>query len=609
MKKILIFIALFLLMLHSFSENFYIDKYDVQIFVSKDNILKIVEIIDVHFNNPSHGIFRKIPLGNYVKRNDGSSYYNSAQVLNFHSSNLVSTERNSNSIIYKLGNPDKKITGSKKYVLSYDYVLSPNSIKENEFYFNIIGTDWDVDINKVNFIVYMPKEFNKEKVGFSIGRAGVKGYDSRLEFNVIDKQIYGTVNSKMFPNEALTIRLELPEGYFEKRVDSQSLFYIYFSLIICLIAYAIWFLFGRDRTIISAVNFKPPKGYNSAQIGMLYNESFDCDSLASLFLYFATKGYLKINSTASDIFLIKTADCCEKDDMAVKFFDSIFANSDEVSLKSLRLSNQYVSIIEEYMGQMNKFKNQIYIKSSISFFNYLIPVCCCFVLLLIFFYCSNCYSYDSLFGDSAFILIFPLVALCQLIKTLCDYSNKPFSIISNLLFLAIFGGVPLFVAITVFGMFQTITSNASIVSFVCLIIAIICAYNMPKKSDNGRRILGNILGFKKFLETAEKHRIEKLMERDSSYIHNMLPFALALGIDGKWVELVSQISSYSTPLWYEGELTPDSWHNLRTNFGNSVKSTVVKINSKNSSNDHTNSGFSGGGFAGGGSGGGGGGSW
>ena len=123
----------------AFAENFYITNYDVKINVDKNKIAHVTEIIDTYFTNSSHGIYRTIPLkGNTV--------------TNIHVSeeNKISVEGDDKKI--KIGNPDRYITGNHQYIISYDYNFTDN---KNEFYYNIIGTEWDTEIKRVSFSVTM----------------------------------------------------------------------------------------------------------------------------------------------------------------------------------------------------------------------------------------------------------------------------------------------------------------------------------------------------------------------------------------------------------------------------------------------------------------------
>ena len=74
-RKLLLFLFL-TFFLFPFSVNakeaFDIKKYDVNVDVGIDNTLKITEDITVFFNESRHGIIRKIPYINEVKRLDGT---------------------------------------------------------------------------------------------------------------------------------------------------------------------------------------------------------------------------------------------------------------------------------------------------------------------------------------------------------------------------------------------------------------------------------------------------------------------------------------------------------------------------------------------------------
>ena len=110
--------------------------------------------------------------------------------------------------------------------------------------------------------------------------------------------------------------------------------------------------------------------------------------------------------------------------------------------------------------------------------------------------------------------------------------------------------------------------------------------------------------FKKFIETVEKHRLEILAKQNPDYIHQITPFAYALGIDGIWMEKISQLSNIIKPDWYDAEYSSDSLVGLRN------LADIISNSAKNSYSSSSSGGScGGGGCSGGGSGGGGGGSW
>ena len=124
---------------------------------------------------------------------------------------------------------------------------------------------------------------------------------------------------------------------------------------------------------------------------------------------------------------------------------------------------------------------------------------------------------------------------------------------------------------------------------------------MPKRNIQGTRILGAILGFKKFLETAEASRIRTLAKENPMYCFDMLSYAFVLGVYEGWIEKIKGIM-INNPQWWEGSFNPHTFSKTMNSI-NSASSPSVS----NGGISHSSSG--GGGCSGGGGGGGGGGSW
>lgn len=114
-------------------------------------------------------------------------------------------------------------------------------------------------------------------------------------------------------------------------------------------------------------------------------------------------------------------------------------------------------------------------------------------------------------------------------------------------------------------------------------------------------MLGKIRGFRTFLETAEKPKLEALVLEDPTYFYNILPFTYVLGVSDKWIKKF-EVIALSAPDWYDGNST----FNM-ISFGSFMDTTMKTATTSMSSSP--SSGGSGGGSSGGGSGGGGGGSW
>ena len=125
-------------------------------------------------------------------------------------------------------------------------------------------------------------------------------------------------------------------------------------------------------------------------------------------------------------------------------------------------------------------------------------------------------------------------------------------------------------------------------------------------------MLGKIRGFKRFLETARKEELERLVEENPSYFYDILPYTYVLGVSNKWIKKFESINMKS-PEWYD---SPNTFSVV--SFGNTINrtlnSTNIAMSTSPSSSGGSSGGYSGGssggssggGSSGGGSGGGGG---
>jgi uncharacterized membrane protein len=143
---------------------------------------------------------------------------------------------------------------------------------------------------------------------------------------------------------------------------------------------------------------------------------------------------------------------------------------------------------------------------------------------------------------------------------------------------------------------------------ISAIIIIIFAPLMQKRSEKGHVIFRKILGFKMYMDKAEKYR-QRYLERENVF-ERFLPYAIMFGITTQWIRKMKNIygeeyfNSYH-PAWYYGM-------GLATFNAESFGSQISQISSNMAStmsSAPSSSGHGGGGFSGGGGGGGGGGGW
>ncbi|MGL5934223.1 MAG: DUF2207 family protein, partial [Cetobacterium sp.] len=151
-------------------------------------------------------------------------------------------------------------------------------------------------------------------------------------------------------------------------------------------------------------------------------------------------------------------------------------------------------------------------------------------------------------------------------------------------------------------------------ALISLLVTLIISTKVKVKTDYGRQILGRVLGFKRFLETAEKNKLELLLKDNPAYFYNILPYTIVLGVSELWADKFKELV-VEPPQWYGGGSGIGNVFLLST-FMRGFNKSVGALNdnmlsSPKSATNYGGGGGSsvGGGSSGGGAGGGGGGSW
>jgi uncharacterized membrane protein len=138
---------------------------------------------------------------------------------------------------------------------------------------------------------------------------------------------------------------------------------------------------------------------------------------------------------------------------------------------------------------------------------------------------------------------------------------------------------------------------------------------MKRPTLRGRKLLDEVLGFKDYLEIAEKHEMElrNPPQKTPQLFEKYLPYALALGVDQSWAEKFAAVIGNAqmpdgqpySPAWYSGSWNSRSLGRTTSSLTSSLSTAVTQSVTPPGSS----SGGGGGGFSGGGGGGGGGGGW
>lgn len=538
---------------------YFFTAYNVDINVNENNSFDITEHISTYFNEQRHGIFRTIPTRNQVKRTNGTSHSVKAKIKNIKASENCDVSIENGNYVLQIGDADTYVEGEHDYTIKYTYMLGEDQNNGfDELYYNIIGDGWDTYIQNVTFKITMPKEFDKSKLGFSIGNYGTVGtYD--INYDVNDNIITGSVARTLQPNEAVTVRLELEDGYF---YFNKALYNFKLALLVAvpallfIIVIILWSKFGKDKKAVQTVEFYPPNGMSSADIafwqsGLIANN----EKLTPLLIELANDGYIQIEEVEtkskkkSEFAITKLKDRYDGNDRAKEiFFNGLFKNGKRSKIYKSDLEDDFyltLNIIRELYNKPEK-RNKVFEAKSL-YMRILAWVLCALSVFAVLF------NFSNLFDSSQKYIL-------------------------------------------------------TLVGIIICIISFVFSFFIRKRTDEAVDILGKINGFKNFLETAEKDKLEALVDDDPAYFYNILPYAYVLGVSDKWMKKFESIA-VEPPQWYYGYY-PYNYimfsHFMRDTI-NSASNAMVSMPVQSGSGGSFSSG--GGGFAGGGAGGGGGGSW
>lgn len=621
-----------------------ITKYNIDMKVNENNTFDMNEQITAYFNVAKHGIFRSLPLKNEINRIDGTVSKNRAKISDIKvNTNFTEYKKNGDYII-KIGSKDSTLIGEQSYSIKYNYNIGkdPNK-KYDELYFNLIGTEWDTTISNFTFTITMPKEFDNSKLGFSLGNLG-STENRNIKYTVNGNIITGSCNRVIKSGEALTVRIELPEGYFVGAEDLGMNNFVYLIFIIPIIffviSFSIWKKYGKDNQAKETLEQYPPNELNSLEIGYLYKGYADSKDVISLLIYLANKGYIRISeieekqlfftkkdfkitklreydgdNVNEEIFLkglFTKKELITENINILKELGSLFKKDDssdteddyrevqltEVTSKDLKF--KFYKTIETILENINidKNKNKI-LESNTSKKSSSIK------LMLFIAFCVITVPPVIEYSDIGivalpFVLIFPMIGFNAFLSMVFQKETKFTGIGIGILF-----SCPIIIVFIAL-LEDKICLVGYIIGLICIIGMIICLINLPKRTTYGSELLGRIHGFKKFLETTEKNNLENLVMENSQYFYNILPYTYVFDISDKWIKKFKTIT-LKPPIWYEEKDLFD----IPTfrKFMDRTMSTASESMTSTPSSGSSGGDSSGGGSSGGGSGGGGGGSW
>ena len=570
-----------------------ITAYDVDIAVEPAGSLLVTEHIAYDFGSTSHhGIYRDVPVRTHYDSRYDRIY--PIKVVSVDASpgtpHPYKLETAGSYKRIKIGDANKTITGAHDYTLVYRISSALTGFPDHdELYWNAIGTEWSVPIDRATVRVTTPSSIT------AVACFG-GGLGSRLPCDHADRSgtVGGFSQEYLGPGQGVTVVVGFAKGAVPEPVpvlDERWSFSRAFAvtpatggtsallLLVVVGGFAgLAWRTGRDRRFAGSpvdaafatagqeeavapsfrlfggpdvpVEFVPPDGLRPGQVGTLVDEEANTLDVTATIVDLAVRGYLRIDEipkqhwyTKADWKLTKLKDGGDLLAYERALLDGLFRTRDDVTLSSLR---------NTFAARLHKVQDALY---------------------------------DDVVAEGWFLARPDKIRLRW----------------------RVIGWIALTAAVVVLVVLAAAT-HAGLVGVPLVVgglLLVLGAKRMPRRTAKGTGVLQRVEGFRRFIDESEKERAR--FAEQKHLFSEYLPYAIVFGATEKWAKAFAGLEGeLPEPSWYggSGAFSTMAFSHSIDGFTVSTAGTITSTPSGSGSG----SGFSGG-FSGGGGGGGGGGSW
>jgi hypothetical protein len=545
-----------------------IQKFTAEVIVEPDSSLGVTETIEANFIGVWHGLYRTIPVEYETQQGFNYSLFVRLQSAKDDRGRSLKVESSwqGHYLKWKIY-VDDATDAVRTITLNYRV---KNGLKffedHDELYWNVTGDEWDVPIEDASAHIFLPQGATGIRATDYTGARGSRAQNAEVTTN--DGSVDVSMLRPLGFHEGLTVVVGWDKGVVKEPgagdLISQFLasnWPLFFPVLVFIFMFWLWYSRGRDpRVGPIAVQYAPPDELSPAEAGTLVDNSAAMRDITSTIVDLAVRGYITIEEVEKSglLHLISNKDYIFHLKKGPKEWPGLKGH--ELVLLAALFSNGLMTDVALSSLENRFYTNLPQIKNSI------------FDELMERGYFQHRPDYvRSSFVGGGFAIGVLFLFLGNGVAQKMGMATAPF-LIAGLLSGGIIAG---------FGWFMSARTLA------------------------GVKALSGVLGFEDFLTHVEADQLNRVGETPQTF-EKFLPYAMALGVEKKWVGAFQNIYS-QPPSWYQGGYYDGGFHPLL--FVASLDMMTSRANSVLASAPRSSggSGFGGGGGSGGGFGGGGGG--
>ena len=432
---------------------------------------------------------------------------------------------------------DTGITGVRTFTITYELTnLASEADGVQQFTLPLLCGRWDWGIEHYAFTVSMPAEFSAVPL-FESGYQG-DGIEGYMTYAMRDLMISGEMTQPLKDRDSLKMTLELPSGYFSGTHAKWSANWVaaVFVLLPLLLALVYWARTLRSERLRSGSRMLPPDSVQPGDLPyLLCRGRMDFNMLVCCW---ASLGYLSIFvNEKGNVTLRKHMEMGnERRRMEIRLFEELFGDSDicdGASLRYKRTAAKAIAMTPRYWDR------RLYEKSSGN-------------IVVMQGLCALAGSVALLASMS---VILPVMTARGLILFLCFLLGAPLSLLVQRGVRAIYLREILWLALgaaAALAMLVLSRVGDALTMLPALAMSLFTGWQTAhggKRSTLGTQLIGQTLGFRKYLSRVSGNHIETMLRRDPQFFYKMLPYAQALGLGAQFAARFG-----------ETELEPCDWY-------------------------------------------------
>src|SRR6202035_1745934 len=493
------------------SRELKIQKFSAEVFVQQDSALDVTEPIKVNFIGVWHGLYRTIPV-EYVTPQG----FNYSLFVKFDSATdaagqplKAESSRERHYLKWKIYVDDAN-DAVRTIVLHYRVANGLKYFEDHdELYWNVTGDEWEVPIENASAQILLPPGITGIRALAFTGSYGSRAQNA----DVVTSD--NTVNVSMLRplafHEGLTVVVGWDKGFVKEPATSDlvnqflaSNWPLFFPVPIFLFMFWLWYTRGRDpRLGPVAVQYAPPDSMSPAEAGTLVDDEAAMRDITATIVDLAVRGYVTIEEKESQhmmglysnkeyVFHLnkKPADWKGLKSHELLLLAGIFANGASPDVELSALQNEF-------------YKKLPGIRDAI---------------------------FDALMERGYF-------------QHRPDYVRSGF----------VGGGIAMSVVLFLMGnaLAQKMGMAPApflVAAFLSGAIIVGFGWFMPARTAEGAKALAGVLGFEDFLTHVESDHMSRISQTPETF-EKYLPFAMALGVEKKWVGAFQNIYT-QPPSWF-----------------------------------------------------------